>query len=190
MIVKFYDKQKRDQVVSSSPYLANRIDKEGKPTAGIRLEVPPELDDTFRLLHRFGSRLCARHGIGTKRHIKFDDFNGSLFTNIKLPGDSSWTRVTPAMTREDLGASLREENAHTQKRLAAKLVPGPRERWTPGELARYACWAPGTLRKRRWIPLARFRRASDPAGQYRTGGSPYRTTRRAWRRRETKHKRN
>ena len=128
VIVKFYDKQKRDQVVSSSPCLASRVDKEGKPTPGIRLEVPPELHDTFRLRHRFGTRLRARHGVGTKRHIKFDDFNGSLFTNIKLPGDSSWTRVTSAMAREDLGASLRKENTHTQKRLGAKLVPGPRER--------------------------------------------------------------
>ena len=87
------------------------MDKEGKPTAGIRLKVPLELDNLFRLLHRFGTRLRARHGVGTKRHIKFDDFNGSLFTNIKLPGYSSWTRVTPAMAREDLGASLHKENA-------------------------------------------------------------------------------
>ena len=128
VIVKFYDKQKRDKVVLSSPSLANKIDKEGRPTAGIRLEVPQELDDTFRLLHRFGTRLRARHGVGTKRHIKFDDFCGSLFANIKLPGDTAWTKITPAMAREDLGASLREENAHIQKRLAAKLVPGPRER--------------------------------------------------------------
>ena len=126
--MRFNDKQKRDLVVSSSPNLSSRIDKEGRPTAGIRLEVPPELDDTFRLLHRFGTRLRARHGTGTKRHIKFDDYNGSLFTNIKLPGDTSWTKVTPAMAREDLGASLRKKNAHTQKRLAAKLVPGPLER--------------------------------------------------------------
>ena len=128
VIVKFYDKQKRDRVVLSSPSLASKIDREGRPTAGIRLEVPRELDDTFRLLHRFGTRLRARHGVGTKRHIKFDDFSGSLFANIKLPGDTAWTKITPAMAREDLGASLREENAHTQKRLAAKLVPGPRER--------------------------------------------------------------
>lgn len=104
------------------------MDKEGRPTAGIQMEVPSELDETFRLLHRFGTRLRARHGAGTKRHIKFDDFGRSLYANIKLPGDSTWTRVTPTMAREDLGASLREENACTQKRLATKLIPGPRER--------------------------------------------------------------
>ena len=128
VIVRFFTKQKRDLVVSNSPNLAGRVDRDGKPTAGIRMEVPPELEETFRLLHRFGTRLRSRHGAGTKRHIKFDDYGGSLYANIKLPGDSSWTRVTPSMAREDLGASLREENACTQKRLATKLIPGPRER--------------------------------------------------------------
>ena len=104
------------------------FDKEGRPTAGIRLEIPEELKDTFRLLARFGTRLRARHGDGTKRHIKFDDFSGTLYTNIKLPGDTTWTKVTPAMAREDLEASHREENARHQKRLATKLVPGPQER--------------------------------------------------------------
>ena len=128
VMVRNFDKLKRDLVVSSSPNLAKEVDRDGKPTAGIRFEIPSELTDTFRLLHRFGTRLRARHGVGTKRHIKFDDFCGSLYANIKLPGDSSWTRVTPDMAREDLCASMREENEHTQKRLAAKLVPGPRER--------------------------------------------------------------
>ena len=128
VLVRFYDKTKRDIVASSSASLASKVDNDGRPTAGIRLEIPPELLGTFRLLLRFGTRLRARHGAGTKRHIKFDDFSGSLYTNIKLPGDQAWTRVTPLMAREDLEASLREENAHAQKRMAAKLVPGPRER--------------------------------------------------------------
>ena len=128
VVVRFFDKQKRDLVASSAPSLAPKIDRNGKPTAGIRMEIPPELTDTFRLLSRFGTRLRARHGAGTKRHIKFDDYYGSLFTNIKLPGDTTWTKVTPAMARADLEASMREENANTNRRLAAKLVPGPRER--------------------------------------------------------------
>ena len=128
VLVTFYDKKKRDLVMTHSPSLANMIDREGKPTAGIRLEIPPELNDTFRLLSRFGARLRARHGAGTKRHVKFDDFSGSLFANIKLPGDLNWTKVTPAMAREDLDASMKEEGLMTQKRLASKLMPGPRER--------------------------------------------------------------
>ena len=83
----------------SSPALSCKVDREGRPTAGIRLEVPPELGDTFWLLSCFGTRLRARHGTGTKRHIKFDDYNGSMFTNVKLPGDKSWTKITPEMAK-------------------------------------------------------------------------------------------
>ena len=128
VIVRFFDKRKRDVVFTYAKHLGSSFDAEGRPTAGLRLEIPPELDDTFRLLSRFGTRLPARHGDGTRRHIKFDDYGGSLYANVKLPGDTSWTRVTPAMAKEDLEASHREENTRHQKRLASKLVPGPRER--------------------------------------------------------------
>lgn len=84
--------------------------------------------DSFRLLSRFGTRLRARHGQGTKRHIKFDDFNASLYCNIKLPGDENWTRVTTKMASDDLKASFHEENSSNQRRLASKLLPGPRVR--------------------------------------------------------------
>ena len=128
VIVKFFDKRKRDDVFANATNLATAVDKEGTPTAGLRLEVPRELEDTFRLLSRFGTRLRARHGQGTRRHVKFDDFCGSLYANIKLPGDTSWTKVTPAMALEDLERSMREENQLNQTRMAAKLLPGPRER--------------------------------------------------------------
>ena len=97
VLVTFIDSRKRDLVVSHSVNLGDKMDNEGRPTAGIRLDIPGELSDTFRLLSRFGARLRARHGAGTKRHIKFDDFRGSLYTNIKLPGDVGWTKVTPEM---------------------------------------------------------------------------------------------
>ena len=128
VVVTFKDKDVRDKVMSWSVNLADCIDAAGRPTAGTRLEVPDSLMDTFRLLSRFGTRLRARHGTGKKRHIKFDDYSGSLFTNVKLPGDHNWTRVSPEMARNDLEDSVREENRVNQRRLAAKLIPGPRER--------------------------------------------------------------
>ena len=128
VLVTFKDKKKRDLVMASSANLANAVDALGKPTAGTRIEVPPQLDDVFRLLSRFGTRLRARHGKGTRRHIKFDDYLGSLYCNVKLPGDVEWTRVSPDMARADLEASTKEVNAAAQARLAAKLIPGPRER--------------------------------------------------------------
>ena len=128
VLVTFTSSTVRDNIVSHSANLAPCVDDSGKPTAGIRLEIPRELNDTFRLLSRFGTRLRARHGVGTKRHIKFDDFTGSLYSNVKLPGDETWTKVSPATAKEDLLASVKEENVCTRKRLATKLVPGPKER--------------------------------------------------------------
>lgn len=128
VVVTFRTKEIRDLVAVSAANLATAVDPGGRPTAGVRIEVPEELRDTFRLLSRFGTRLRARHGTGLKRHIKFDDFCGSLYVNVKLPGDEKWTRITPALAREDLSASVQAENAATQKRLAVKLLPGPRER--------------------------------------------------------------
>ena len=127
-VIVFRDEKIRDLVMSHSVNLAGSIDGRGKPTAGTRLELPLELRDTFRLLSRFGTRLRARHGNGTKRHVKFDDFEGSLYVNIKLPGDKSWTRISPEMARVDLERSMKEENTKNQNRLASKLLPGPRER--------------------------------------------------------------
>ena len=111
VLVTFCDSRKRDLVISHSVNLADMVDTEARPTAGVRLEIPTELMDTFRMLSRSGTRLRARHGRGTKRHIKFDDFQGQLFTNIKFPGDESWTKITPEMARDNLDASMKEESA-------------------------------------------------------------------------------
>ena len=143
VVVVFKDQRKRDLAMASSVNLASFVDQTGRPTAGTRLEVPDELADTFRLLARFGTRLRARHGAGTKRHVKFDDYKGSMYINIKLPGDSTWTRISPDMAREDLEASLREEQKANGKR------PGPRERLSrpmiavPGERRGVGASGPG-----------------------------------------------
>ena len=131
ILITFFCPRKRDMILSNAPILATLVDASGKPTAGIRLEVPQDLDGTFRLLSRFGTRLRARHRVGTKRHIKFDDDEASMFINIKLPGDESWTRVSPATARADQESSSREESARVLKRITGPNPPalsGPRQR--------------------------------------------------------------
>ena len=131
-LVTFYSPETRDNVMMHANNLAGQVDNSGLPYAGVRLEVPPKLVDTFCLLSRFGTGLRARHGEGTKRHIKFDGYNESLFTVIKLPGDDHWTRVTPAMARKNLQASFGKEQEAVQQRLATKLLPGPWDRQSRG----------------------------------------------------------
>ena len=129
VLVTFHETRKRDTVTSSAARLATCIDGAGRPTEGIRLEIPDELMDTFRLLARFGTRLRAKHGEGTKGHIKFDDHEAGLYMNIKLPGDETWSRVTPLMAKADMDWDARVEATRVLRRIAAKgAVSGPRER--------------------------------------------------------------
>ena len=54
----------RDLIIGASAKLANFKDSDGRPTAGIRIEVPPFLIPNFRTLFRFGQSLRAKHGPG------------------------------------------------------------------------------------------------------------------------------
>ena len=138
-VVTFFSHVKRDSIMSGAVNLATHIDAAGQPTAGIRLELPPELTDTFRLLSRFGTRLRARHGDGTKRHVKFDDMEASLFMNIKLPGDESWSRVSPHTAKADLHKATRSESADILRRIAVPAAT------TSGPFGRLAAPIGGTL---------------------------------------------
>lgn len=115
-VVTFYC---RDILLAAAQNMSSFVDDHRRPTAGIRLEIPPKLDGTFRLLSRFGARLRARHGEGTKRHIKFDDIEGSLCVNIKLPGDERWSNVSPAMAKADHDCHVGEESKLIMKRISA-----------------------------------------------------------------------
>ena len=132
-LVTFACPRVREMVVSSSPNLSNLMDK-GVPTAGLRLEIPDELMGQFCLLSRFGTRLRARHGVGTKRHVKFDDLDGSLYMNIKLPGDDSWSKITTETARIDMEKTAKDESTLVLQRIHAKPLPtsrmdkGPRQR--------------------------------------------------------------
>ena len=174
VIMRFKDWKVRDLAMINSVNLAKYVDGSGRPTAGTRLEIPEELKDTFRLLARFGTRLRARHGESTRRHIKFDDYAGSLFTNIKLPGDTEWTRVTPDMARADLEVSLREENEANQRRMAAKLIPGPRDRLQKPAPLRVSTGLGASRPQEQaggvMVPSGKRPRWSVPSVQYRTGG--------------------
>ena len=129
-----------------------------------------KLDATFKLLSRFGTRLCARHGEGTKRHVKFDNFEASLYINVKLPGDTEWSRVSPAMAKTDLDQSSREETACILRRMAVSgnpAISGPSKRLAaqPASLpvaTTSASLTPGVtsaattsgVRPRPWVPRA------------------------------------
>ena len=104
VLIRFRDIAARDMVMGTAAKLANCIDNDGKPTAGIRLEVPPHLQADFRTLFRLGQSLRSRHGQGTRRHVKFNDDDQSLFLNVKLPDDEHWSRVSVQMAKRSLAS--------------------------------------------------------------------------------------
>lgn len=116
-LVMFRDSGHRDNAMGASGKLSEFIDATNKPTAGIRIEVPPRLRATFRVLFRYGQNLRTRHGPGTRRHIKFDDALQTLFLNIKLPGDERWSRVSFEMARRGIRTRQEADDLTLERRI-------------------------------------------------------------------------
>lgn len=129
-LVRFKLTSDRDTVMGSSAKLAGFSDNQGKPTAGIRLKVPPRLRTAFRVLFRYGQALRRRHGQGMRRHIKFDDTERNLFLNVKLPGDEKWSRVSLEVARRGLRARDLASDGDLERRLdiGGPLADGDRPR--------------------------------------------------------------
>ena len=117
VLIRFADNEIRDSVLGQSGKLADKFNAEGKPTAGIRLEITKNLIPVFKTLEKFGQQLRARHGQGTRRHVKFDDIDQTLYLNIKLPGDIKWSKVTLDMARRGVKAREKLASEELEKRL-------------------------------------------------------------------------
>ena len=101
-VVVFKSAMTRDLVLRASSNLSSYRDRNGNPTAGLRLEIPRHMKGTFNLLERYGHFMRQRYGKGTKTHIKFDEAELNLFTSVRLPGETEWARITPIFARKTL----------------------------------------------------------------------------------------
>ena len=117
VLIRFKEAVSRDLVLGASSKLAPYMDTEGKATAGMRLEVPPKLQQPFRILFKYGQNLRARHGPGTRRHVKFSDHDRSLFLNAKLPGDETWSRISVDVATRGLRARDSISDSQLEKRM-------------------------------------------------------------------------
>ena len=129
VLIVFRENHYRDTVLGAVSKLSDCIDANGKPTAGVRIEVPSHLLPTFRTLFKYGSNLRARHGPGTRRHVKFDDLERTLFLNVKLPGDPTWSVVSADVAKRGLKARaiLTDEQLERRFDITGPLAP-PRPR--------------------------------------------------------------
>ena len=123
VIVVFRDAQVRDRMIGCAAALSDFVDTNGRPTAGMRMEIPPMLNQAFKTLFRYGKALRARHGKGTRRHVKFDDTTRSLYLNAKLPGDVSWSKVSLELASKGVKARQALTDGEIEKRLDITGTP-------------------------------------------------------------------
>ena len=96
VIVLFVDIEARDLVASYAQNLAQFIDQAGKPTAGVRFDVPDHLSGVHRTLLQYGHAMWIKYNKDPafKRNIRFDDVEMSFCLDIKFPGKEKWVTAS------------------------------------------------------------------------------------------------
>ena len=119
IVVRFKTTEIRDSVMSHSPNLAEHISNDGKPTAGVRLEVPSHLTSAMQDFLNYGRDLHKQHGSGFKRYIKFDDTEMCLFMQARLPNTDEWLHIDHAMAIESRRVRAKRNVAFSRSRLSS-----------------------------------------------------------------------
>ena len=94
-VITFADVESRDAIKS---YAAGLASANGE--AGLRLDIPPCLKGSFKVLNDHGISMLRMYGKGVKRNIKFDDRNSDLMMDIKLPTSETWHNITIEQARD------------------------------------------------------------------------------------------
>ena len=93
--VTFESVEERDYYNSKARNLADYRDDEGRPEAGIQMDVPPFLMSTFKTLNDHGHEIRNVHGKETRRYVKFDEERLSLVLEVQLPLYTKWISISP-----------------------------------------------------------------------------------------------
>lgn len=99
-LVMFHRATDRDLIASKWRNLAYFIDNDGKPTAGLKMDIPPHLMPTFRLLQSSTRMIRRGHGSECRVYIKYDDGCCDLYLDAKLARDSHWMKITWDQAKE------------------------------------------------------------------------------------------
>ena len=105
ILVTFTDAFARDDIFARGPSLANYRDDKNRPTAGIRLDIPAHLMGAFKMLETFGYQLKKKHGNSFRKHIKYDEFEESLFIQVGIKYEDEaveWSNYSPVEAKETL----------------------------------------------------------------------------------------
>ena len=88
-------------VQSYAHNLGDWVSRDGKPEAGLRMEIPDRMRGDFKQLEQYGHAMREKHGEGLKRHIKMDDAGMFLYIDLYIPKMKQWTRVDMALVKKD-----------------------------------------------------------------------------------------
>ena len=146
VLVTFSEPEQRDFVFSKGNNLSDYI-KDGKPTAGMRMDVPADLVDIHKLLNDLGYQIRRRFEQGTRKYVNFDSENESLYLEVRLPDSFNWLRITPDMART-MKKNYDEKELHCLN--IADLTPAARLASQPGP--RNPRSGPPGPSRRAWTP--------------------------------------
>ena len=121
--ITFTNQYLRDEFASKGRLLSGEVDEEGKPTAGLRMDIPDFLAADFKTLSDYGFRMKNAHGKETRKYIKYEDDSYGLFLELKLPHSNSFIKLTPDLARSLSDEGDRDEVNRLRKDLTAKFVP-------------------------------------------------------------------
>ena len=122
--VTFTNQDDRDFVASKAVNLAELVENDGKPRAGVRMDVPGHLMPTNNDLKSYAYQTRQSHGKGTKTHIKYDDQKMDLYLEVKLPGSDNWLRIMPEQARELITSNTSREVQELQSNLRRRARDG------------------------------------------------------------------
>jgi hypothetical protein len=92
--------ESRDFVFSQGKMLADYVKEDGSPTAGFKMDIPDFLAADFASLEDLSFKLRRLHGKETRRYIRYDDSEYSLYLEVRLPRSTDWLRISPSMARD------------------------------------------------------------------------------------------
>ena len=95
LLVTFVNVECRDAIKTYASGLAS-----SKGEAGLRLDIPPCLKGSFKILNEHGLAMIRIYGKEVKRNIHFDDRNDDFMMDLKLPTSTTWHNISIEQARE------------------------------------------------------------------------------------------
>ena len=127
VVVLFADIETRDRIASYARNLGQFVDGKGKPTAGIRYEIPDHLTGVHRTLLQYGHALWTKNNKSAdfKRNVRFDDTSMTFCLDVKLPGKTTWLSVTHERAAKERKHSQNNEQEEDLLSLGPVVIGEP-----------------------------------------------------------------